>query len=519
MHTLPTQQSVRHDLFRLIRNGLLALFLVPLAAIVFIVRVQSGWESDLADGAGRTIGTDSARARVSASVSVSAAPASPGRWAVQATPLAPSPLCAASAPALAGHHAGLCGRFGAVWQFHLAGRVVGAIVLLEVVLCVALVALAHTALGGRAPRTPGLALLAWSSALVVVAQSVLLVWLSYWATTVFFHGHWRKLLVLIGVAMAAAAIAAVLRMFARISGTTAVDGELLRPEDAPALWTRVQALASQLGAAAPLRIVAGIEANFFVTEAMLLVQGRSVRGRTLYVSLPLLRVLDQREADAVLAHELAHFRSGHTGSGAALGPKLARFDSWCASMGGRGLTLVGYHLLVACRTVFGLALMRESRARELMADRAAAACVHPLPLVRALVKVAAYSSYREGVERTLFDSHLRHQGALGIAASVAAGLAPFARSAQFRNLMAAAEARPFDSHPRLRERMDNVGCIIAEHEFGALLAEPVLRNRASDIPAGAAIEARLWAGYEERFVQLHEQHLAWRRQGGQGRRG
>ena len=47
-------------------------------------------------------------------------------------------------------------------------------------------------------------------------------------------------------------------------------------------------------------------------------------GRTLYVSLSLLRVLEQDEADAVLAHELAHFHGGHTAVSASLVPMQAR---------------------------------------------------------------------------------------------------------------------------------------------------------------------------------------------------
>lgn len=211
------------------------------------------------------------------------------------------------------------------------------------------------------------------------------------------------------------------------------------------------------------------------------------------------------------AHEMAVNGELVREEDAALGPKLAQFDTYCARMGGASLTLVAFYLLVTYRTVFELALMRDRREREFMADRAAAQCVHALPLMRALVKVAAYSSYRNRIERDLFERQNRHEGALGIAAYVSEGLQPFAQSLQFRSLMEEASVpHPFDSHPKLRERMENVKCMIAEEEFGQVLGHPVLQSWSGEIHTSEVIEARLWAAYESHFAQVHEQDLAYR---------
>lgn len=505
MHSL---EPVKRDLLRLSRNALLALFLIPVLSLLFIGHAQSGWDRDF---------TASASRATEANLAIS--PADRAQMIAMFEAMPPSKACAAGAPVPPSYRAALCGGYGQayghIWQFQLAGKTVKGLLLFELAVCLALIVLARMAFRGRQAQYRSLVLawglLAWSGALIVVAQSALLTWLSYWLTAWFFHVYSIKLVGVTGFLAGAAALAAVAQIFARLPREMPIDGELVREADAPALWARIKALAAQMGTAAPHRIVAGIDANFFVTEGAVQVQGRTFRGRSLYVSLPLLRVLDQREADAVLAHELAHFKGGDTGSSAALGPKLAQFDLYVARMNGPSLTLIGFYLLAAYRTVFEVALMRDSREREFLADRAAARAVHALPLMRALVKVAAYGSYRDRIEQELFERRSRHEGSLGIAAQVAEGLQPFARSHQFRRLMVQASVpHPFDSHPLLRERMANLKCVVPEEEFGQVLAHPVLQCWASEILTGEAIEARLWASYERQFAQAHEQNLAWR---------
>jgi len=96
-----------------------------------------------------------------------------------------------------------------------------------------------------------------------------------------------------------------------------------------------------------------------VTEAPLDVQQQTLTGRSLYVSLPLLRLLDRSEADAVLIHELAHLRGGDTASSAKLGPKLVDFDHYCRLMLHGGATIVIFHVMNLYRLIFELALQRD----------------------------------------------------------------------------------------------------------------------------------------------------------------
>jgi Zn-dependent protease with chaperone function len=501
---LRSLQTVKQDLIRVARNAVIALLLIPGLTFLFTQHVQKTWDQDF---------IDSTRVQLQREAPDQALRNAAIMQMLEATP--PSAVCSSSNPEHAAYRADVCEAFGDVWQVHWMDKTALFALIASAALLLLIAALGKMAFGDRDAQHRSMVLawrlLAISGALIVVLQSTMVVWLSFWLTAFFFQKYIIKLIVVIGIIGVVAAAAAVNEIFAKIPLGMAIPGEEIGEQDAPALWSRIRALAAQMGTAPPNHIVGGIDTNFFVTEGTATVAGRELSGRILYVSLPLLRVLDQREADAVLAHELAHFKGGDTHRGAALGPKIAQFDTYCAAMHGAGLTIVAYFLLILYRTIFELSMMRSSREREFIADRAAAEHVDGLPLIRALIKVAAYSSYRNRIEQELFERTERHEGTIGIADYVAHGLQPFAHSEEFLTLMEYANVpHPYDSHPKLRERMDNVQCAIAENDYGQVLSDAVEQSWASEILTGAAIEARQWNEYESHFAQAHDQTLAYR---------
>ncbi|NUZ04680.1 M48 family metalloprotease [Schlegelella sp. ID0723] len=427
----------------------------------------------------------------------------------------PSVACNDADPEAQDYREAVCARYSRAWQFGVAERVaywtlVGGAALLAAAL--ALGALAFASRGLRyASFVAGWRLMTLASAVEVAAQSAMCVWLSFWVTAVFFQSYFVKLIIIAGLFAAAAVFFAVYTLFRKYPGEHAVEGELLGEADAPRLWARVRELAGRLGTAPPDHIVAGIDANFFVTEAPVTLGERRLTGRTLYLSIPLLRVLDSTEAEAVLAHELAHLQGGDARSSAALGPMLIRYDIYTAQMRQAGLSIVAHYLLRLYRVIFQFALSRDSRERELRADRSAAAVATPSAIAQSLVKIAAYANYRSNVEGRLFAHDQRHTGELGIAGFVASGLLPYAASGEFLDAMKTANVpHPFDSHPPLGERMRNVGSPIDEAAYGEVVSRLPQSSWADEIVDAAAIEQRLWQAYEERFSQSHERALAYR---------
>ncbi|HEY0092833.1 MAG TPA: M48 family metallopeptidase, partial [Archangium sp.] len=336
------------------------------------------------------------------------------------------------------------------------------------------------------------------------------VWLSYWMTAVWFESYYPKLIFLVGILAAFALFVVVAAIFRRPPLDFEVEAEVLEEAHAPELWAHVRQLCEKLETPPPDHILAGIDANFFVTESEVRAGERTLTGRTLYVSLSLLRLLERSEADAVLSHELGHLLGGDTGHSKRLAPMLAHFGHYLQALREGVLTLPIFHFMLAYRGLFELSLGRSRRASELAADCLAAAMTSGRDIARSLVKVGAYASFRDRVEADLF-ARSEQQQSVAIAQRVALGFADYASSeAVHGDLHGAVTPHPFDSHPPLAARLENVGETLAPADVVRVLLEPTTTSWTSAILEADAIEARLWGAYEARFAQAHDVALAYR---------
>lgn len=483
-------------------KALLALFLLPGLTLGFARWFKHDFDADY-------------QVQITQAIQRGGVPATEPRAVPSLASLVPSSACFNEAPELSAARQHLCAPYSALWQFVVVERVALATVAANALLLIVLVGLGALAFANRAAQyasfVAGWRLLTFASAAQIVAQGAFAVWLSYWLTAYFFHVYILKLIAVVAIAAAVAAYSALVAIFRRPSLDNAVQGRVIEPDDAPALWARIRAYARQLGTEPPSQIVAGIDANFFVTEMPLAVGGRTTQGRTLFVSLPLLRQLDNDEASAVLAHELGHFSGGDTASSAALGPKLVQYDYYNAHLRQGGVAIVASWLLDVYRVIFEIALQQSSRQREFAADAVAAKLTSPQSVVRALIKVAAYAQYRHRVEHGLFRHKQRHDGDLGIAQRVAGGLTAFGQSPEFADAMREADVpHPFDSHPPLAQRMRNVGCVLDESQFADVVCTPPTTPWASYFIDADAIEREQWQAFEREFSQAHEETLAYR---------
>lgn len=497
--------ALRKDLLKIFVTALLALFLLPLLSYFFIQHVSARWDADFVAAMQRSFDQGGANR-------LSADDRQRSLAILRAVP--PSRVCDSKESELAAYREGVCTDYSRFWQFNMARKVSLACLLGGAFTLLASLALGALAFVNRRAQylsfLLGWRLLTLVSALEVVAQSALAVWLSFWLTAYFFELYSVKLILLVAIAAAVAVFVAVQAIFKRPPQETGMDGVVLGSKDAPVLWEHLRRLAKQLDTRMPDQIVAGIDSNFFVTEAPLVVGERRLSGRSLYVSLPLLRQLDRTEADAVLVHELAHLRGGDAASSAALGPLLVRYDQYCAVVAS-GFAFLAFYLMRMYRVIFEFALRRDSRAREFLADRTAAELVSGEAIGRALIKVVAYARFRAEIEGKLFAQEQQLGASLGIAERVAAGLAPYAMSEYFLDAMRSASMpHPFDSHPPLVERMNNVGYQVSEVEFGRIAADQPAHTWVNFVEAAEAIEQALWAAYEQGFAAVHEQSLAYR---------
>ncbi|RQO79978.1 M48 family metallopeptidase [Acidovorax sp. FJL06] len=501
-----TFQSVwRVGLAKVFVYALLALFLVPAVTCVFTRHAQSDQDARFVAGISQ---------RIDAEKGLQPAEKQARKDYYRRNP--PSTICGSTDPEAQEYRAALCEPFSDVWQFDLARKVSLWTLVASAALLVAVLGLGALAFADRALQytsfVAGWRLTTWASAASLVVQGAMAVWLSFWVTAFFFHKYSPKLVLFVGFAVAAGVLVAVAGIFKRVQSRSQAVGELVSEADAPLLWRRIRHMAQRLKTEPPQHIVAGIDANFFVTEAPLTVGHQTLTGRTLFVSLPLLRILDQAEADAVFGHELAHLRGGDTRRSAQLGPRLVQFDHYRHAVRTGGLSAVVSPLLDLYRTIFEIALARDSREREFKADRIAAKLISPAAIAQSLVKIAAYAQYRSRTEDELFGRNERHgTHTLDIAGFVAQGLAPYAASDEFLQAMKTANVpHPFDSHPAMPERLRNVGMALKERDYGAIAVRAPAATWVQQILTADGIEQRLWSAYEQQFAQDHERSLAYR---------
>jgi len=360
----------------------------------------------------------------------------------------------------------------------------------------------------------GYALLRTFVVVEVLLQSVLFAGLSFWVTAMWFEFYSVKL-VIVGVVLAlGAAGTIVMGLFRRVDATYPINGVKLSEADAPAFFASIHKLCNEVGTPPPEHVVVGVDDNFFVSAVpqVLHHDGKEelLHGRILYASLSLLRRLSRDEAHAVMAHEFAHFSGDDTAFSKKMSPLLHKFGVFMGMLAeGTGIL---YAYLVLFRAGFEVALQEASRAREFRADSVGANIVGKEAAASALVKTAAYGAYRARVEGKLFEANTDARDAsLDIFERVSAGFADYADSSDVDDdLVTAQVPHPFDSHPSLQERLQNLNLPLAVSDMRVMLQRAPSDSVVDDIPPAEDIERALWSEYERAFAAAHAHDLAYR---------
>ncbi|QDT88295.1 M48 family metallopeptidase [Gimesia chilikensis] len=344
----------------------------------------------------------------------------------------------------------------------------------------------------------------------VLIQGVLLFALSYWVTAFFFEIYVPKLIFIVGI-LALVAIAGVIKsIFMKLNNETVVEGVVIDQNSSPALWQELSTICAKVGTEIPDQVIAGIDDNFFVTEQSLTVGEKKYHGRSLFVSLSLLKQLNGTEADAVLAHEMAHFSGKDTLYTQKINPLLVRYDNYLQGLYEGGLSMPIFYFMNCFRALYEVSLRRLSRSREFRADQIATEATSPTDMAGALLKIVAYSSYRAKVEQDIFEKEEVLESA-NVSQEIAEGFDEYASSFMSNpDISHLQTSHPFDSHPSLDERMKAVGCSLKSPESQAMLSEPGDGLWFEKIETAAELESQQWQEYEDRFRAYHEETLPYR---------
>jgi len=478
------------------------LFAIPVTGYVFARYATNGWDKQFLTALGNALQHDA-----------EIAPARAEEVKVFFQQYPASFLCANDPGRLPETFASeACGDFaqlGWIAQASMGSIVLGLLAVLVSVTCVGLSFLSRQA--QYVSFVAGWYFLRLASAVQVIAQGFIAVMLSFWVTAYFFESYFIKLVGLAGIAALMAVGMVIIAIFKKPHSKLDVEGERLPREKSPELWARIDAICARLQTAPPNHVVGGIDNNFFVTEHPVYASARKLEGRTLFISLSLLKRLDKTEADAILAHEMAHFSGGDTLYSKKLAPQLARFEQYMLALINGFLSIPIFYFMLFYWSMFQLSLSKSRRERELRADTLAAEATSPQSVANALLKVSAYSSYRGRVESNLFERNRAHSE-LNIAHSVAVGFAEYAKGPALAKDLDADDAfpHPFDSHPSLTTRLDNVGVRVARPQAREIVSSTASRTWFNEIGDAERIETELWNAYQARFRAVHEESLIYR---------
>lgn len=189
-------------------------------------------------------------------------------------------------------------------------------------------------------------------------------------------------------------------------------GLSLKKVDHPQLFSYVSSIANKLGARSPDHVVVGLEPNFYVTSADVKVLGsdKVLTGETLFISLPLSRILTTEELTGVVGHELGHFRGEDTFYSmkfapvySGLGHAVTAMDSDREGEGPGIASLPAFVLISYMMEVFHTNVSAINREREFEADRAGAEVADGSALATSLLKISLYAHSWSNIQRDIIE--------------------------------------------------------------------------------------------------------------------
>jgi hypothetical protein len=205
---------------------------------------------------------------------------------------------------------------------------------------------------------------------------------------------------------------------------------------------------------------------------------------------------------------MAHFSGQDTLYSKKITPLLLRYQHYLRALHG-GITMPIFYFMLCFRALFQVSLSKRSRQREFRADKIAAESTTSRDFAAGLLRVVAYSKFRNQVEHELFKQEQLETA--DVAARIERGFPAYAaRFASDPNIGLLETTHPFDSHPPLSQRLAQFGITLGEHEARSLLGMPGDGGWRRNIPAADELEQQQWQAFEDQFREHHEATLPYR---------
>jgi Zn-dependent protease with chaperone function/uncharacterized tellurite resistance protein B-like protein len=300
-----------------------------------------------------------------------------------------------------------------------------------------------------------------------------------------------------------------LRMFRPTVG--AVIGVPFSPIEQPRLALLVQQIAKATNARMPDNIVLGLDPNFFATNAPMHTptSRRLLTGQTLYLSLPLMRVLSLDEVKAVVGHELAHFSGADTIYSKNFAP-IYRGLQDAAQAADEHKKYDKNPLLLPARLFlrfmidcFARNAAKSSRSRELRADQIGSQASTPADLGYALIKCGILGMlWNREMDDTLADisrGKFRRNMSASFEDKLRYDVDPEKLPPLVSFSLGDHTPHPTDSHPETKERLSALGLNLVDVTSEARVMERFFAAK----PATMALDNM--EGAEETLTQIYHQ--------------
>ncbi|QDK38046.1 M48 family metallopeptidase [Bdellovibrio sp. NC01] len=303
--------------------------------------------------------------------------------------------------------------------------------------------------------------------LSVITNAIVLVLGSYFIPAYFWSRYFPKLTGLLAIG-AAWIVFKICRDLFRILSKPSITtiGKRLFPSDHPKLWEAVRALSHQAQTTAPDNIIIGLEPNFFVTEADVQTLDGKCKGRTLFISSSIMKLLSVEEFKSILAHEFGHFRGLDTKFSLHYNPVFNRLNRTQESLSSENKSYLKYGSLSAMpalfivdyfATCFRASHAFHNRQREEAADELAIQLTSAKVFSSALLKATAADEIYAIVNERIKSLANEEKVLSNIPDAMLRGIVAIENKEILAMIDEKATPHPFDSHPATLTRVSRAG--------------------------------------------------------------
>lgn len=324
---------------------------------------------------------------------------------------------------------------------------------------------------------PGLFLSQIISAILVIANSAIIVFSIYLAES-FYTGRVHIYLIgILGLVAVFAALTVCIKALTPIKSAEArVVGKSLKKSDYPTIWKFVESIAERIGTTPPNTIIVGMEPNFFVTEAKVICLDGKIKGKSLYLSLPFCRALTKEELTAIIGHEMGHFIGEDTlwskkfypiyrGSTETL---YTLYSSSTAEKEENNNGLIQLAFLPALYfmsffiSAFEKAEKEIGREREINADNVGVKITSPIIMAKGLLKAHIYPQAWQFTQEKMKEALANGKQLINASTFFCSVCELLPSDFMKDDVGKISTSHPTDSHPPLSARLNSIGIQLSE---------------------------------------------------------